>query len=1075
MSTMAGLPPLTIVPAGAGAGKTYTIQKTLSGWIRNGLVDPSKIVAVTFTKSAAAEVRGRIRAELVGESRMPEEALKLDNAYITTIHGFGQRIITEFAFDAGLSPLPRLLNEDEEEMLIRKALANSDAAAEIMQDLGAHGFSFGFNGKERSEAEEQFRGKMLGLIARLRSIGQEEEVEELARYTRQRITELYGETMQAEALTGELQRQVRALLQAFPDNLSACASGETPRKDLNTNYRDLKRALETDALQRDWKLWKRLMKLKTWKRKNPLPEGYNEKAEAVMAAALQLQRHPGPLEDAIAQAERFLIAAVESLEHYTRGKRERGLVDYTDMLAESYRLLTGNPAALGALLGRVDCLIIDEFQDTNPLQFSLLWTLAAAGVPVFAVGDVKQSIMGFQGADFRLLERLCELNRAATSPLACNYRSSSQLMAWINMVGSGLFSTYQPLEPKAQFQSQLVPVEVIDASKNLSPKAWASYVAARITALMDDASQLVYDAGLQKHRRLRGSDFAIIARSNLRMNPYADALRTSGIRCLLEDACWFGSREVQLAWYALSYVADPGDRHAAICLSVTELGQSSLEDALAALSQGVLPEDPLLALLDEVAATKGERSVTAVLSQVMHELDLYGVVAAWPGARQARANLLRLQEECRQFMDANREAMASGGYYGSDIKTFQAWLKGRVERNNDQPPEVVVDDNAVQIMTWHKAKGREWPVVVVAGLDTGIRHSLPYEGVVYEDFSDLGNLLEKARIEIVPGFDAEETAERFLEEFAWEREQDARSLLYVALTRAKEKVILEWPAYKKGKDLKKEPYWSLLVRAANMELTPEGMTIDGELFPCTTMHVDSQEPLELEKREEAGELPVFGRSCIEEGEVDPETLTPEYVTPSSLHSEESQVKGEREDIVYGKPLELDIEGIDDPMQRGSLLHRAFELLSGHPERASLLGQAIGNLLKEEQLQDLSRAVAAFDAWITQAFPGYTAQSEVPLLALNEQGSVIAGFADMVVETNDGLWIIDHKSDRVATPELKTERFTFYYPQLKAYADALQQARPDKPVRGIVVNWLSYGEVSRISYNRKMKIRWFSDF
>ncbi len=106
------LPLLEIIPAGAGSGKTHTIQTKLSKWVQEGLVKPEKIVAVTFTEAAAAELRDRIRAELVKDGRI-EDALRLDQAYMSTIHSFGLRIITEFAFEAEASPVPRLLNDDE--------------------------------------------------------------------------------------------------------------------------------------------------------------------------------------------------------------------------------------------------------------------------------------------------------------------------------------------------------------------------------------------------------------------------------------------------------------------------------------------------------------------------------------------------------------------------------------------------------------------------------------------------------------------------------------------------------------------------------------------------------------------------------------------------------------------------------------------------------------------------------------------------------------------------------------------------------------------------------------------------
>jgi len=148
------LPPLTIVPAGAGSGKTYKIQDQLGKWVEDGLVAPERIVAVTFTEAAAAELRERIRSNLLSLGRL-EDSLKLDQAYITTIHGFGLRLLTEFAFDAGLSPQPRLLNEDEENTLIRLALARTNKADSIISNLAGYGYKFDFNTKR--SAEEGFK------------------------------------------------------------------------------------------------------------------------------------------------------------------------------------------------------------------------------------------------------------------------------------------------------------------------------------------------------------------------------------------------------------------------------------------------------------------------------------------------------------------------------------------------------------------------------------------------------------------------------------------------------------------------------------------------------------------------------------------------------------------------------------------------------------------------------------------------------------------------------------------------------------------------------------------------------
>ena len=99
------IPQLTVIPAGAGSGKTYTIQEKLGEWVVDEKISPERIVAVTFTEAAATELRERIRGKLLGLGRI-EDALKLDEAYISTIHGFGLRLLTEFALIQATRPGP---------------------------------------------------------------------------------------------------------------------------------------------------------------------------------------------------------------------------------------------------------------------------------------------------------------------------------------------------------------------------------------------------------------------------------------------------------------------------------------------------------------------------------------------------------------------------------------------------------------------------------------------------------------------------------------------------------------------------------------------------------------------------------------------------------------------------------------------------------------------------------------------------------------------------------------------------------------------------------------------------------
>jgi len=344
-------------------------------------------------------------------------------------------------------------------------------------------------------------------------------------------------------------------------------------------------------------------------------------------------------------------------------------------------------------------------------------------------------------------------------------------------------------------------------------------------------------------------------------------------------------------------------------------------------------------------------------------------------------------------------------------------------------------------------------------MDDGEFPRLPNTKVDYDDFSDLDTIMDHAWVRIHPKFHSKEKSDAFVEDLKPESHENSKRLLYVALTRAREKVILEWPEYlPKTKGKWQGTYWAEFCRAAKAEVTPTGMSIEGMEFSCPVSTITVKTGIEIEAASTESSLPVFGRRAIRRSTM-PETLTPEAVRPSSLHNDSGAAGTPREDIRYGKGFAIDIPGVDDPMEKGKILHRAFELLSGHPEREELLAGAFEGLLAPGQLKPVYEAVRAFDSWLGSRFTAITRHAELPLLALDASGSVVAGFTDLVVETEDALWIVDHKSDQVKTDELLEERFNIYLPQLRCYADALAAARPDKPVKGLMLNWVSFGRVS----------------
>jgi ATP-dependent helicase/nuclease subunit A len=1051
------LSPLTIIPAGAGSGKTFTIQERLGQWVKDGLVRPDRIVAVTFTEAAAAELRNRIRSKLIALGRS-EDALKLDQSYITTIHAFGYRLLKEYAFDLGHSPNPRLLNDDEEEMLIRLALSNTRKADVVAADLKQFGYKYNFYMGQN--AEDIFRDGILGIVKLLRSIGRSEEsTASLIPDAIQWIKEMYGETGDGEQLTKNLHQAVRRLLKKYPVNLSSeYGNNKAATKKLDADYRHLRKAENRNNLEKQWDLWNSLRTMRVSGRGNLLPEDYIELAEHVMEAANQLPFHPGPLKEAITHAEALIGAGEEILLRYGTAKRESGLVDYTDMVATAHQLLNLDAAVLNIFKNRIDCLVIDEFQDTNPLQFALLWKLREAGVPTLVVGDLKQAIMGFQLADPRLLEQLTIQNHELSDPLTSNWRSQPRIMDFVNEVGVGLFGdNYVQLTPKGK-ASELKPLEAIMFADKFPqgsdvPCIRATHVSAKIKSFFGDKPLQVSDKRTGKTRNIMGSDIAVLCPTNKMIAEYADVFRSYGIKVKMEQQGWQQSRIIQLMTVALSYVSNPTNLHSALYLAVTELGSLTLEEGLKQIVADKKVVDPILDKLDALSALTEFGIIPDVIDEVIETLDLYGIISGWPNSTQERANLMRLESEAQTFIESTKEALASGGYYGSGIPTFLSWLNSRAEFDDKQPEPRVVDEDAVQLITWHSSKGREWPVTIVSGLDRSISPRLPNTDVGYESFEDLDHLLAGARIEFSPAFNAPETKEVFETPLQQDNIAEAVRVLYVAFTRAKEKLVIEWPSYKDSS--KTTTYWSILNGHAGLVVGDAQFAVNGESFPAVITNAGNIEHRDYDTENviENTMLPLTGRRAI---------TTNDLPALEVLDSMPATAVGTQLVPAFELALQTESYGASlvahpdmSATEFGTFVHRCYEVLGHNPNKLDRINLITNRTVDSDDLQNISASVQTFRSWLDTNLKPTQIDYEVPIRSLTHEGSLVSGEVDMIVESKAGFWIVDHKTDHIDDLDAG---FKHHWPQLSIYAKALTEG-VGKPVLGVVINWVSLGKVT----------------
>jgi ATP-dependent helicase/nuclease subunit A len=1060
---------ITIVPAGAGSGKTHRIETTLKEWIANNTVQPDRVVAVTFTEAAANEMRLRIRQALLRDNHI-EEALALDRSYISTVHSFGTRLLRENAFAAKLSPSPRLLNDDEKDFLIRmelaRELARSSELELIARDLPR--FDYRYNPVAQESAEEVFRSTVGSVIDKLRSLGNRSQDPALVTNAKAWISDIYGDTVATKATARKLHAAIEALLAKFPKNMAEFAKSAAGKSAFDNDQSNLIAARDAIRLMTDWPLWQNLRGMRVKKRGDQVSNSYVELASRVTEAASILPQLDGPLKDSQNHAAALIGGIQVILKRYAETKRRLELLDYSDMVVDAETLFREHPEVCDAFACSIDCVIVDEFQDTNPIQFALLWHIISRGVRTLIVGDPKQAIMRFQGADARLMEALLDYKGIKIDPLRENWRSVPLIMNFVNVVGKGLFGKqYEALAPKLPARAGSA-LEAIVFSKRPQRGSGislvtlrASHVAHRIIELLADERTAVYDKRLSAKRRIEPRDIAVLCRTNDGLEAYAVTLRDHGIKVKLDAGDWFSTDEVQILLHAASYAANTSDRHAALFLATSPLGRIPLEAALKSLVNDEPINLPLLARLSALAPSLKPLTLDTQIIRLIAELELYSWALTTSDPTQARANIVKFEASAREFGTAHRDTLAAAGIHGYGIKTFLAWLRHRAETPDlDGQPTTGDDADAVELVTWHSSKGREWPIVVVTQLDNGIEPRLPNQSIGYKGFKDIGEILAVADLRYAPNFAAPEQNANFKEALNPDEQNDARRLLYVVLSRARETLILEWPDYAlSGKDTDeiKPSYARLLHVDCGLKIDAAGASCKGNKLPMRLTRITTGELAET--IDDGASKPVrregIGRVAIRRAPIvlptRPDTISPSLLIQSAEPTATKEIAVHR----YAEPIVVPAGLYSDAAEQGTVLHHCVRTLLLRPDLSEALFASVGVSLPEETKTAIKQSASGLRALLDRL--GITIiGTEVSILAKRPDGAVMNGLIDLLGRSSKGLFVLDHKSDLIEDPIASAST---YFPQLSAYFKGLTSVDSNAGSVDVAINWLSLGAIA----------------
>lgn len=724
---------LKIISAGAGSGKTYRLTKEMTKMLQpsatgKAAVRASGIIATTFTNKAAAELKERVRIELL-ESGLTKEADELANAMIGTVHAIGVQLLKRFAFEAGVSPEVSIIADSDQQVFFNQAIATV-LKVDLIKEMSDLTEWLGFDSSPYSRTDWRKDLKNITDIARANNFGVEV-LQESKAYSIQSFFELLPPVSDKDAayFNHRLLELMQATLEQLIRNEDATKAKETMLSKLKGFVLKVK-----NQGMLSWRDWVSICKLK------PSKKTRDDIADLVEFAQTHT-RHPDFHQQIKTYLEHIFDAAIAAINEYDQYKKSRGLIDYIDMEVLILDLLE-NKSVLAVLKDEIDLLMVDEFQDTSPLQLKIFLKLTNLANQSVWVGDPKQSIYGFRGADPELMQAVMQAcDNIANLP--DSWRSREDLVHLCNGLFVKALSADMPVErialntaapyvkaKESKLLQQAVHHWHFQHEKRQPGKPWFERCIARSIADLLEQNWQVRIKGSDQVRPLEAGDIAVLCRSNYACQTVAETLYDEGLKAAIARAGLVETAEAKLTLACLRYIVNPYDALAVaeiLLLAKEHNLEALIEDRLAFLAANTSTtaksikwgtEEAFVRLLNKIREESEELSAIELLNLLIDTLDLRRIVSKWSNAAQRLDNIDALRKLAGDYEDTcNRlnSAATSGG--------FLLWLEDLAQEGKDVQGKGLGKD-AVNVLTYHKSKGLEWPLVICHGIDADLKDAI---------------------------------------------------------------------------------------------------------------------------------------------------------------------------------------------------------------------------------------------------------------------------------------------------------------------------------------------------------------
>ena len=1143
-----------LLSAAAGSGKTAVLVERVEQLVEEG-ADIERMLIVTFTRASAADMKAHLVQRLsdlaVEQPRLREQADRVERASISTIHAFCADFLHSAFQAAGVDPAFRIGEEAETAVLRARALeaALHDGYAAMDGDMEAltalrtarevreltlalHGFLM-----ERPDPWAWLDEKTAALAA-----GEDCFSPVLVEAAHRSLRPLRAMALAGVEMAGDISDKHLEVARsdlALVDWLLSKNNYEDLRPSLATlNYLRMppkKRGVDEDEATLRYKDYRKKLKDKIDDVSKNLPFELESAKADLPACAAELR------------ALGRLARALE--DHFAEYKQSRSMLTFNDLEHKTLQALSV-PAVAQSVRARFDYVFVDEYQDVSDVQEAILRAVSR-GDNLFCVGDVKQSIYRFRHAEPGLFTRKAEAFRAGEGgrllALTRNFRSRASVLAFTNAVFSRamnggdaeiLYDELHALRPGAAYEGEDPPIDLTllakgkdapetndeedDAARELDERAdaqvEAQLCARKIRALY---GQPYYDAKTKQTRPLTWRDFVILSRRAKGVaEQVVSVLTAEGIPAVADvSGSFFDVLEVRLALSLLRLIDNRRSdldwiavlRSPAVGLSSEELARIRVDSPKVAYCDAVAHRaeagDELAGklrrvseLLDRLRDLKEALPLSQLIYTALRETHLISYVGALPGGAQRQANLDALMSRAAAYEQALPGGLAGFLSYVDQLSAAQ--------EDMGEAHTLSENDDVVRVMTVHKSKGLEFPVVIGIQLGSQLRHS--GTGSLYRHktlgvgMKHVDNALNSKR-DTLPAQAIQRQNE--VEDYA-----ESLRILYVMLTRAKDRLILIGTAKDPAALLQNaclsldepvfrgsyldallpvalrmpgsEPLWEALGRPA--QIRPELPHLE-----CALLSRGDLAQTERDERE--GALALLEEALHtpggEGGPVDmdktfrwvyphgEEAAIPLKITASGL-SHEVTVEGPNQTPpLMEQPAFLTQSGapVMGGAERGTALHAALSfvdyeslgegealrqevvrqldgmarrgLLSG-PQRESIDPFLISRFLESPLGTRLRAAQEVRREWMfTMALPAREAAGVEGSEDVLVQGQIDCCFIE------DGEWVLlDYKSDRPDDPLGLRDKYT---PQLRLYEKALTRLT-GKPVKEVWICLLRSG-------------------